>query len=34
MEERTKLYQKGDKAGINALEMKLLAQNAEHRDWA
>ncbi len=34
MEERTKLYQKGDKAGIDALEKKLLAQNAEHKNWA
>ncbi|MBE6909477.1 MAG: knotted carbamoyltransferase YgeW [Ruminococcaceae bacterium] len=34
MEERTKLYQKGDKDGIAALEKKLLAQNAEHKDWA
>ena len=34
MEERTKLYQKGDKAGIDALEKKLLAQNAEHKDCA
>ena len=34
MEERTKLYQQGDKAGIDALEQKLLAQNAEHKDWA
>ena len=34
MEERTKLYQKGDKAGIDALEKRLLAQNAEHKDWA
>ncbi len=33
MEERTKLYQAGDKAGIDALEKKLLAQNAEHKDW-
>lgn len=33
MEERTKLYQNGDKAGIDALEKKLLAQNAEHKDW-
>lgn len=33
MEERTKLYQKGDKAGIDALEKRLLAQNAEHKDW-
>ncbi|MBQ1620122.1 MAG: knotted carbamoyltransferase YgeW [Oscillospiraceae bacterium] len=34
MEERTRLYQQGDKAGIDALEKKLLAQNAEHKDWA
>ena len=34
MEERTKLYQQGDKAGIDALEKRLLAQNAEHKDWA
>lgn len=34
MEERTKLYQQGDKDGINALEKRLLAQNAEHKDWA
>ncbi len=34
MEERTRLYQKGDKAGIDALEKKLLEQNAEHKDWA
>ncbi len=33
MEERTKLYQVGDKAGIDALEKRLLAQNAEHKDW-
>ena len=33
MEERTKLYQAGDKAGIDALEKRLLAQNAEHKDW-
>ena len=33
MEERTKLYQQGDKAGIDALEKRLLAQNAEHKDW-
>ena len=33
MEERTKLYQKGDKEGIEILEKKLLAQNAEHKDW-
>lgn len=34
MEERTKLYQAGDKAGIDALEQRLLAHNAEHKDWA
>ena len=33
MEERTKLYQAGDKAGIDALEKRLLAQNATHKDW-
>ena len=31
---RTKLYQQGDKAGIDALEKELLQQNAEHKDWA
>ena len=34
MEERTKLYQAGDRDGIAALEKRLLAQNAEHKDWA
>ena len=34
MEERTKLYSAGDQAGIDALEKKLLAQNAQHKDWA
>ena len=33
MEQRTKLYQQGDKAGIDALEKELLAQNAQHKDW-
>lgn len=33
MEERTDLYAKGDMEGINALEQRLLAQNAEHKDW-
>ena len=33
MEERTELYGKGDMDGIKALEKKLLAQNAEHKDW-
>ena len=32
MEERTKLYSAGDQAGIDALEKKLLAQNAQHKD--
>ena len=34
MEERTELYRQGDKAGIDALEQRLLAQNAQHKDWA
>ncbi len=34
MEERTKLYGEGNQAGIDELEQKLLAQNAEHKDWA
>ena len=34
MEERTKLYAAGDQKGIDALEQRLLAQNAEHKDWA
>lgn len=33
MEVRTDLYGKGDFAGIDALEQKLLAQNATHKDW-
>jgi len=33
MEERTKLYANGDQAGINALEKRLLAQNATHKEW-
>ncbi len=33
MEERTKLYQAGDQAGIDELEQRLLAQNAQHKDW-
>ena len=33
MEERTELYGKGDLEGIKALEKRLLAQNAEHKDW-
>lgn len=34
MEERTELYGNGDTEGIHALEKRLLAQNAEHTDWA
>ncbi len=33
MEKRTELYAQGDRAGIDALEKELLAQNAEHIDW-
>ena len=33
MEERTELYAKGDTDDINALEKRLLEQNAEHKDW-
>ncbi len=33
MEERTELYGNGDSDGIKALEQRLLAQNAEHKDW-
>ena len=33
MEERTDLYAKGDSDGIKALEKRLLAQNADHKDW-
>jgi knotted carbamoyltransferase YgeW len=34
MEKRTDLYGKNDFDGIKALEKELLAQNAEHKDWA
>jgi len=34
MEKRTDLYGAGDSDGIKALEKVLLAQNAEHKDWA
>ena len=34
MEKRTILYCNGDDAGIKALEKELLAQNANHKDWA
>lgn len=33
MEERTELYGNGDFDGIDALEQRLLKQNAEHKDW-
>ncbi len=33
MEERTRLYGKGNQPGIDALEQRLLAQNALHKDW-
>ena len=33
MEERTELYGNGDFEGIKALEKRLLAQNAQHKDW-
>ncbi len=33
MEERTMLYTAGDQPGIDALEQRLLAENATHRDW-
>jgi len=34
MEKRTNLYGEGDMDGIKALEKELLAQNANHKDWA
>ncbi|GAA4295744.1 knotted carbamoyltransferase YgeW [Anaerocolumna aminovalerica] len=34
MEKRTNLYGEGDHDGIKALEKELLAQNAQHKDWA
>lgn len=33
MERRTKLYEKGDEAGIKALEKELLAENAKFKSW-
>ena len=33
MEERTELYAMGNQRGIDELEQRLLAQNAQHRDW-
>ncbi len=34
MEKRTELYGNGDSEGIKKLEKELLAQNAQHKDWA
>lgn len=34
MEKRTELYAQGDQEGIDKLEKELLAQNANHKDWA
>ena len=34
MEKRTNLYGEGDTEGIKTLEKELLAQNAQHKDWA
>ena len=34
MEKRTTLYGESDFDGIKSLEKELLAQNAEHKDWA
>ncbi|MFW5675682.1 MAG: knotted carbamoyltransferase YgeW [Acetivibrio ethanolgignens] len=34
MEKRTELYGNGDMEGVKKLEQELLAQNAEHKDWA
>ena len=34
MEKRTNLYGEGDFEGIKELEKELLAQNANHKDWA
>jgi knotted carbamoyltransferase YgeW len=34
MEKRTKLYQAGDQAGIDALEQELLANNARFKNWS
>ncbi len=33
MEKRTKLYEKGDWDGIDALEKELLEENARHKEW-
>ena len=34
MEKRTVLYGNGDQTGIASREKELLAQNADHKDWA
>lgn len=34
MEKRTELYGESDFDGIKSLERELLAQNAQHKDWA
>jgi len=34
MEKRTRLYQAGDKDGIDALEKELLANNAKYKNWS
>lgn len=34
MEKRTQLYEEGKFDEINKLEQELLAQNAQHKDWA
>ncbi len=33
MEERTVLHETGDREGLRDLERRLLAENAQHRDW-
>ena len=33
MEERTELYGRGDRKGIDELEQRLLKENATHKDW-
>ncbi len=33
MEQRTQLLKAGDKAGLQELENKALAENAKHKDW-
>ncbi len=33
LEERTRLFEQGDGVGVRDLEQRILARNAEHRDW-